>query len=494
LEERELYSNENILSFFLPNVVTYKTLNALNLEYSQLEDRLDLLIDDSLDALAAAQNKDGGWGWWEGGASSAEISSYILFGLVQAQDAGIFVDELMIQQATGYLLATLPAVDMLSEPWQLNQQAMRYFALTEVGIDVTSGMKELAALESRLDPGSQALLAVALENGHPGNDWTRSLLSNLVGKGIRSATGLHWENQPESRDWLSSTTTTTAMAAYALAKIEDSPAVLPEALRYLMAMKSWQGDWWSPYETSWTVLALNEALLASNELSSGYDFSASVNGQELISGEAEGPANLETAQASFPIKDLFEEEPNALTINRTEGNGSLYYRAHLLVYQSAEDAQPSGRGLSISRVYRTVGEDSIQFVQSGRAGELIQVQLTVVAQREMHYLMIEDFIPAGAEILDTRLKTTDQGIEEIQAAAPFRDGWGWWYFNTPRIYDQRVTWTAQTLPAGTYQLIYTISLTHPGEFQVLPASAREIYFPETMAVSAGDRFAIEPNR
>jgi hypothetical protein len=127
-------------------------------------------------------------------------------------------------------------------------------------------------------------------------------------------------------------------------------------------------------------------------------------------------------------------------------------------------------------------------------GDLIQVQLTVVAEREVHYLMIEDYIPAGAEILDTRLKTSEQGIENIQISAPFQDGWGWWYFNGPRVYDDRITWTANTLPAGTYQLLYTISLTHPGEFQVLPATAKEIYFPETMAVSAGDRLVIETDR
>ena len=70
---------------------------------------MDSLITDSLDALTAAQNEDGGWGWWEGGASDPEISSYILFGLVQAQNAGVFVDELLVQQATGYMMATLPA-------------------------------------------------------------------------------------------------------------------------------------------------------------------------------------------------------------------------------------------------------------------------------------------------------------------------------------------------------------------------------------------------
>lgn len=494
LEEREPYSNESVLSYFLPNVVTYQTLKALDLEYPQLESRLDFLVLDTLDALAASQNEDGGWGWWEGGISESEVSSYILFGLVQAQQAGVFVDDLMIQQATGYLLATLPAVDMLSESEQYNQLAMRYFALTEAGIDVTAGMQALAGLESQLDPGYQALLAVALESGQPGNELTQSLLSNLVGKGIRSATGLHWENQPESHTWLNSTTTTTAMAVYALARIEESPTVLPEALRYLVYMKSWQGDWWSPYETSWTILALNEVITTAGELSSGYDFSAAVNGKELISGLAEGPAQLETTKASLPVKDLFAEEPNALMIERSEGSGSLYYTAHLLAYRPAEDAQPFGRGLSISRFYTKQSGNSLQFVQSGSVGDLIQVQLTLVVEREMHYLMIEDYIPAGGEILDTRLKTSRQDSDDYQVSAPFQEGWGWWYFNPPRIYDGHITWTANTLPAGTYQLTYTLSLTHPGEFQVLPAQAYGIYFPETMAVSAGDKFVIETDR
>lgn len=490
LQDLELYSNESSMSNFLPNVITYQTLKELDLEYPQLEDRLDFLILETLDSLAAAQNEDGGWGWIDGGASNPEISAYLLFGLVRAQEAGVFVNELMIQKVIGYLMATLPAVDMLSESWQYNQLAMRYFALTEAGIDITSGMQKLVEVESQLGAGYRALLAVALERAQPENDSTRSLLSNLVGEGIRSATGLYWDYQPEGRSSLNSTTTTTAMAVYALARIENSPEVLPEALRYLVSMKNWKGDWWSPYETSWTILALNEVLRTSDELSTEYSFSAAVNGRELISGEVEGPAQLETAHASLPIKDLFEEEPNALVINRGEGFGPLYYQAHLLVYRPAEDAQSFGRGLSISRVYKKLSDDSLQFTKSGNVGDLIQVQLTVVVENEAHYLMIEDYIPAGVEILDTRLKTSRQDLSEYRGSAPFQDGWGWWYFNPPRIYDGRINWTANTLPAGTYQLTYTISLTHPGEFQVLPAHAWGIYFPEIQAVSAGDEFVV----
>ena len=492
LEEDQHYSVVAQMFHFLPNTITYQTLQEVNVDYPQLENRLENLIPETLDVLDAAQNDDGGWGWWQDGASDPEISSYILFGLIKAQEAGVFVEDLMIQQSRGYLLATLPALEMLSEPWQYNLLALRYFALTEAGTDVSSGMQALASLSSQLDPGSQALLAMALEKGQPGNDSTRSLLSNLAGTGIRTSTGIHWENDENRRFWMNNTTTTTAIVTYALARVEEAPDLYPEAVRYLVSTQTQAGDWWSAYETGWSVLALNEVLRKSGELDSGYEFSSTVNGRDLISGQAQGSSQLEAAYASIPVEDLYPEEPNALVINRSEGSGVLYYRSHLQVYRPAEDVQPYGHGLTISRVYADLSDpEDINFTQKGEIGQLIQVQLTLVLENDSYYLMVEDQIPAGAEILDTRLKTSRQDLEEYQAAAPFKNGWGWWYFNTPLVLDDRVTWAVNFLPAGTYQLTYTISLTHPGEYQVMPARAWQVYFPEVQAISAGEKFVIE---
>ena len=481
--------------YFLPNAITYQVLQEMNVEYPQLENRLETLIPETLDVLNATQNDDGGWGWWQDGASDPEISSYILFGLIKAQEAGVFVEDLMIQQARGYLLATLPALEMLSESWQYNLLALRYFALTESGTDVSTGMQALATESSQLDPGSQAMLAMALEKWQPGNDTTRSLLSNLAGTGIRTATGIHWENDGNRVSWMNNTTTTTAIATYALARVDESPGLLPEAVRYLVSTQTQEGDWWSAYETGWSVLALSEVLRKNGELVSGYDFSGMVNGRELISGHAEGSNQLEAAYASVLVEELYPEDPNALVINRSEGNGVLYYRSHLQVYRPAEEVKPYGHGLSISRVYVDLTDpEEVNFTQKGEIGQLIQVQLTMVLEHDSYYLMVEDQIPAGAEILDTRLKTSRQDLEEYRAAAPFKNGWGWWYFNTPLVFNDRVTWSANFLPAGTYQLTYSISLTHPGEFQVLPARAWQVYFPEVQAISAGEKFVIEAGR
>jgi uncharacterized protein YfaS (alpha-2-macroglobulin family) len=492
LEEDSRLTNDALMAYFLPNVITYAALQELDLDYPLLENRLATVIPETLDALASAQNEDGGWGWWQGGASDLEISSYILFGLAKAQKSGVFVDDALIQNARGYLLATMPAVEMLTESWQYNQQAFRYFALAEAGIDVSRGMLSLIPLSSQISPANQALLAAALETQLPGNEQTRTLLSNLAGSAIRTATGAHWENPDSCRCWLNNTITTTAMVNYALARVEGSSEILPEAARYLVSALTPEGDWGSTYETSWSVLALNEMLKASGDLGANYHYSASLNGTELITGQAEGSSGLEAAHASLPVDKLYSNDPNALSISRTEGEGRLYFKAHLLVFRPAEDVQPFGKGLSISRVFADPGPASdLIFTQSGTVGDLIQVRLTLVVEHDLHYLIVEDKIPAGVEILDTRLNTSRQDLSEFQAGAPFDNGWGWWYFNQPVVYDNRVIWAADFVPAGTYQLVYTISLTHPGEYQVLPTRVWQQYFPETQAISAGEVFVVE---
>jgi len=116
--------------------------------------------------------------------------------------------------------------------------------------------------------------------------------------------------------------------------------------------------------------------------------------------------------------------------------------------------------------------------------------------------MVQDYIPAGAPILDSSLKTSQQAQPSVDVttptptalpfdnADPFREGWGWWYFNNPQIYSDHILWTANYVPAGTYLLTYTIVPSLPGQYHVLPAHAWEAYFPEVQGTSAGAAFEI----
>ena len=92
----------------------------------------------------------------------------------------------------------------------------------------------------------------------------------------------------------------------------------------------------------------------------------------------------------------------------------------------------------------------------------------------------------------------DQAIPTTQTApdspfnpqAPFEQGWCWWYFNDPRVFDDRIVWSVDWLPAGTYEFTYQFVPVLPGEYKVIPTRAYQNYFPEVQGNSAGDVFEI----
>ena len=250
---------------------------------------------------------------------------------------------------------------------------------------------------------------------------------------------------------------------------------------------------------AWILLAMDEVMKGTGELGSDYAFSASLNGRQIASGQAGGETQLNPVVTSLPISDLYPHDPNALLIQRDAGTGRLYYTAALNVYRPVEDIAPLDRGISVSRAYYVQGTDlkTATPVSSAKVGDTLTVRLTIVLPTDIYHFVVEDYIPAGAEILNTNLKTSQLGINGEPAPLydprdPYSNGWGWWLFNAAQIYDDHISWTASYLPAGTYDLTYTLTILGAGEYKLLPARAWMFYFPEVQGNSAGGMLEIKP--
>jgi len=127
---------------------------------------------------------------------------------------------------------------------------------------------------------------------------------------------------------------------------------------------------------------------------------------------------------------------------------------------------------------------------------MLLVHLTLTVPNDQYYVVVEDYFPAGTEVVNTALQTT-----ELSAQMPtdtnvskdwFTDGWGWWYFNSPQILDQKIRWVASYLPAGTYHLVYYLQPLYAGEYQVLPGHAWSYYFPDVEGTTSGALFTVTP--
>jgi uncharacterized protein YfaS (alpha-2-macroglobulin family) len=185
-------------------------------------------------------------------------------------------------------------------------------------------------------------------------------------------------------------------------------------------------------------------------------------------------------------------QANRLTFSRTAGAGNLYYTAHLRAFLPVSEVQPLDRGVIVQRVYTLADDPDDAPITAAEVGQPVRVTVTLIVPNELHYVVVEDPFPAGADAVNPQLLTESQVDTQprITREHPLSTGWGWWYFSTVEMRDEKVVFYAPYLPAGTYQLTYILRPSLAGEYNVIPTTAQEFYFPEVYGRGAGVLFTI----
>jgi hypothetical protein len=493
---------EQLVSRFLPNVVSYRALKSLNVHKPELEANLQRLITETLEEIYARQHEDEGWGWWKD-SSDLQMTAYVAFALIQTQRTGFPISENRLQRALSYLYRAL-AGDIADEA-HLMPQAFALYVLAESDREWPEGADEaLFAARDQLDVTGRAYLALALGLKDPADPRVTTLLDDLRADAEITARGVHWENVvPEY--WVTSTRA-TAMALDALARLAPDDPLIPQATRWLMVARS-ADRWETTQETAWSIIALTDVMLATGELQADYAWGAAVNGvadnaQPRVEGQVT-PENLrDPVEITVPVSELLREWPNAVEISRGEGQGTLYYSAGLTLYKPVEQLEAESRGITVQRQYcivegtlntlawdETFGDCTP--ITSARPGDLVEVRLTLTLPRMRNYLVVEDFYPAGMEPVDPTLNTEIQeGVEPETQRINTGTLWWWPTFDHEELRDERAVFYARQLAAGTYQVRYFLRAAIPGEYRVLPAEASEMYFPDVRGRSAGEVFTV----
>jgi uncharacterized protein YfaS (alpha-2-macroglobulin family) len=197
------------------------------------------------------------------------------------------------------------------------------------------------------------------------------------------------------------------------------------------------------------------------------------------------------------VDELLKDTANRLAVARTDGSGNLYYTAHLSLDLPVAELEPLDRGVIVARSYYRMDGQEIgsEAVTAAARGELLLARLTVVAPAALHYLVVDDPLPAGLEAVDQALNTSPQSFLDtldLNRLDLKRYGWNWWTFDHIELRDQKVVLSAEYLPAGTYEYTYVVRAATPGAFGVIPPTAAEVYFPEVYGRGAGMRFTVTP--
>jgi alpha-2-macroglobulin len=513
---------EQTVSRFLPNVVTYRAFKKLGIERPELEEKLPGLVSEGLQRLYNQQHHDGGWGWWVQDESRPYLTAYVLLGLVEAQQAEFAVDEDVIEETVDFLQDSLGRPRDLEKHWEANRQAFILYALAEAGEGDLSRTVTLFKRRASLDTFGKAYLAMAFGLLEPEkSSRVDTLLSDISGEAIISATGAHWEEEQVDYYAMNTDTRSTAIVLAALARLAPSTSqgegwgegLAANAVRWLMAVRedgAHRGAWETTQETAWAVIALTDWMVVTRELEGAYDWQVVVNGEQLGEGSVDSENVDETAKLQIAVSELLADEANRVVIERwppegeDEGSGRLYYSMYLRYFKpveevTAESSAALNRGVIVSRRYTLAESDPesgpCPSIEQAQVGDTIRVKLTIIAPHDLHYVVVEDHFPAGAEGIDQSLKTTSVVGEEPELTrtdrtSPWGGGWGWWWFSHSELRDEKAVLFAYYLPRGTYEYTYLIRASLPGEFGVIPTHAYEMYFPEVFGRGDGGTFTI----
>jgi hypothetical protein len=235
-------------------------------------------------------------------------------------------------------------------------------------------------------------------------------------------------------------------------------------------------------------------------LEADYQYAVALNGTRMGGGAANKDTLRSTYYLEVDVEDLLTDEANRLAFARDDGPGNLYYTTHMDLSLPVDQVGALDQGIIVSRSYYKVEESETDLseaesIDQAEVGDLLLVRLTVVAPNALHYVMVEDPLPAGLEAVDQSLEVNPQNLQvpkQFKWDDIFSRGWGWWYFQHTQLRDEKVVLSASYLPAGTYIYTYLARVSTVGTFNVIPPTAQEFYFPEVYGRGEGSTFEVVP--
>ncbi len=470
---------EQTTSSFLPDIVVWRTLKQLGINNPELEQKLPDMVKKGLGRLYNFQNSNGGWGWGRYGSSDVWMTSYVCYALVTARNAGFQVNASVLDNGLSRLSQML--ADKRKLKIKNEQLAFGYFTLALAGQNVAAELASISRYEK--DAKTQALATLGLARLGATDD-AKDAYARLLATGIYSPGYAHWQSEKRYGYFGRDEVETTAFALMAMLKMDPEEPKIFDTARWLMERRS-GGYWYSTRSTAFTLYAMSDYLAHTGETSPDYSAQISVNGKE------HGSFVFDKTSIGMPEKAITVEGvdlikgANEIKIEKT-GAGTLYYSTDMKQFISRKKipAKITDAGITIKRSYylpdskywRTGEEEFIGgSVKECNVQDVVLVRINVESQHDFDHMLIEDWIPAGFEIVD-------KGYVEP---------WQWYYWYVDRdIRDHKISFYVENLNKGKHQLTYEMRATVPGSYHAMPAQVFAMYDPTVRTTTAESAFEV----
>ena len=459
------------------------------MEDKEIMEKLPDMVDKGLERLTNYQHYDGGWGWWENDESHPFMTAYVVFGLGMAKQAGFEIPQKLTSQGSDWILNNV----LDDELDAVTRAYMLYAVAVAQGEDADKDfiIKQINAISAERRLGSYALALISLTLDELGEkQMATEYAKKLEDAKIYRETVCYWggEGQEALLHWQDDRLEITATAIRAISKFNPDSDYLFPAVRWLIMNR--QGNRWKSTKDTATILfSLVDYLKSRGELNPDYDLTVYVNDEKVKDIKVKGKESFKELGKDIILDSskLKVGENNVIKIEKN-GKGALYYSSYTNYYNESERITATSHGIKIDRKYYKLvpvknrwgnwvyDKRQLSYGQAVKSGDEILVELTIDADQYSEYVMLEDPLPSGCEIIedDKRYKLLGEETDD-----DYWYDWEWAYWYSQREFrDEKATFFMSKLQSETQTITYVLRAEKPGYYRIMPAKIELMYMPE----------------
>jgi hypothetical protein len=459
---------EQRASSVLPMILAKDIVDAFGFDVFKGKN-ITQLAQKTIDELPLYQKFNGGFSLWKSdNEPSPYISAYAVYTLLQAQRNGYSVDKRVLDYGMMYLGRVVNGDERdprLSIEGNQCTRALIAYTLALAGKPDAGMMDKMYAERSSLPLFAKAYLLKAVGMSVKNSPMIAELVRDLANYAKVDPVSAHFEEQNgDALAWIfNSTTRTTALILQALIETNTENDLIPKMVRWLLNTQR-NGRWRTTQENIYVVDALASYFKKYEHDTPKFKAVIAVEGREVLTRMFVG-RSLETKRTSVPLSTLSKQQQARVSIGK-EGTGRLYYGMRMTYYPKGES---EGRDEGVT-VLRSVEPAEGPAVSVFRAGMLLKVTVTVIAHQDRKYLVVEDPVPAGCEIVSTAFQTTASNLQERSSEYSA--------FTHVERYDDKVALFADWMSAGIHSYTYLVRCIHAGTYSQPSTRAECMYEPE----------------
>jgi uncharacterized protein YfaS (alpha-2-macroglobulin family) len=480
---------EQRLSQALPIIMAKDIVEAFKFE--GLKDKnYQAAVEKVLDEIPAFQRENGGFAYWKNtDYTSPYLTAYTMYALLQAQRNGYTVDKKVMERGFEYLRKFLNG--SLRDSWydQTISNCTRAFILYTIALNGKPDygyMEQLYSERLRLPLFARAYLLKALFVAKGNSTMIADLARDLSNMAKIAPTTAHFEEQTSpSWCWIyHSNVRTTALVMQALTETQPENPIIPKVARWLVDQQK-IGCWRTTQENLYVVDALITYYRKYENEEPNFHARVLLEGGKLLESFFKG-RDLKTTSGKIAISELFPGTSYHWEFAK-DGPGRLYRTMRMNYYPRGE-SKVKEEGLSITKEFIDPNNRDNP-LGTMKAGSIAKITITISSAQDRHFVVIDDPIPAGLEVVDRTFQTTATSL--IPEGQDQREWWRWDPFNHREFYDDRAYFFADYLPAGIHTVSYLVRATRYGSFQLPATKAEGMYEPEVFGQTGSKIFKVE---